>query len=949
MSTRLDRLITLLDTGATPLVRSTAARQIGGIQKQHPSELFRLLARVYEFIGNKSWDTRIAAAQAFDAIAKEVSDWDPSGNGDVKPPLLDDDFLTFSQFNVDSVIRHGRLLLASAGKEYDEDEAMEGLDAQARIAVQRAQIKKRLGLGAQFMDVDLVDDLDLETAQARKRKPTTPVKHEPVAEEPEIDMSKLSARERNRIKRKQRLDGKKKGKVDLGPKKANGATADTKPMVSSTGVDITEQPGGEAIVVEAKKADSREALFAISEGSWPFESLVEILCIDLFDAKWEVRHGAGMALREIFKHHGHSAGMLAGLSTVENARRNQQFLEDVCVRLMCVFTLDRFGDFVSDHVVAPVRETCAQTLGVLSQYLTQPVLVETQQALLQLVQRGAGDQASSIAPIWEARHSGLSGLRYIVAVRRDMASLLVTGTLDAALAGLRDHDDDVRSVSAETLLPLVDTLVTCQPTRILDVIDGVWMALTDLGDDLTASVANVMDLLARLFEHPRVRGTVIEAGRVHPEQYAFRVLIPRLYPFFRHTIASVRKATVQALLTFASMQEGGEQELQHSYAHSGDISGFAIPPWVDVAVMRLVMQNVVLETTQEIQDLSMKLWLALLRQTRERVLLSLRVSGSTDPEKEAAEIAAQNLPRDVIRSMFLLMATPISTPMPRGLIYDPRRTADDAECSGIRYNVDAPMIQQDMGLISRETIMRCRVQGAAALGLLMAIWPNQSRAEVFGNILLPALHSRWSLQCQLASVVFEEFVMAERTGVLADCAMMAVDGLEAVNPMARRVEFSSPEFVDQMLAAIQAVLSGDYAKHNPRPLAYVDLERALVHVRGDCQVLLASVAEVGKLDASAIPELPEISLTDVSAFSIATAEHVCSTLFDQLCAQVSPRTLNARNKSTLMERQQRLKASIEYYTQQQVEFDVSTNAALAGAVIAVGRLPSKLNSVLRSV
>ncbi|KAJ1935033.1 TATA-binding protein-associated factor mot1, partial [Linderina macrospora] len=467
MSTRLDRLITLLDTGATPLVRSTAARQIGGIQKQHPSELFRLLARVYEYIGNRSWDTRIAAAQAFDAIAKEVSDWDPSsssGGGDVKPAIVDDDFLTFSQFDVDSVIRHGRLLLASAGKEYDEDDSMEGLDAQARIAVQRAQIKKRLGLGAQFMDVDLLDDADLEAAQARKRKPAEPVKHEVAVEEPEIDMSKLSARERNRIKRKQRLDGKKKSKVDLGPKKTNGPsanTADTKAgVVSTTAVDITEQPGGDAIVVEAKKADSREALFAISEGSWPFESLVEILCIDLFDAKWEVRHGAGMALREIFKTHGHSAGMLAGLSSQENTKRNQQFLEDVCVRLMCVFTLDRFGDFVSDHVVAPVRETCAQTLGVVSQYLTQPVLVETQQALLQLVRRGAGDQASSVAPIWEARHSGLSGLRYVVAVRRDMASMLVTGTLDAALAGLRDHDDDVRSVSAETLLPLVDTLVT---------------------------------------------------------------------------------------------------------------------------------------------------------------------------------------------------------------------------------------------------------------------------------------------------------------------------------------------------------------------------------------------------------------------------------------------------------------------------------------------------------
>jgi TATA-binding protein-associated factor len=28
-----------------------------------------------------------------------------------------------------------------------------------------------------------------------------------------------------------------------------------------------------------------------------------------------------------------------------------------------VLALDRFGDFVSDQVVAPVRETCAQALG----------------------------------------------------------------------------------------------------------------------------------------------------------------------------------------------------------------------------------------------------------------------------------------------------------------------------------------------------------------------------------------------------------------------------------------------------------------------------------------------------------------------------------------------------------------------------------------------------------
>ncbi|KAJ2798433.1 TATA-binding protein-associated factor mot1, partial [Coemansia furcata] len=148
MTTRLDRLVGLLDTGATPVVRSTAARQIGGIQRQHPEELFRLLARVYEYIGSKSWDTRVAAAQAFDAIAKEVSEWDPPVEGDIKPAMIDDEdeLLTFAQYNVDSVIRNGRLLLGSAGKEYDD--GLEGLGAQARMALQRAQMKKRLGIGA---------------------------------------------------------------------------------------------------------------------------------------------------------------------------------------------------------------------------------------------------------------------------------------------------------------------------------------------------------------------------------------------------------------------------------------------------------------------------------------------------------------------------------------------------------------------------------------------------------------------------------------------------------------------------------------------------------------------------------------------------------------------------------------------------------------------------------
>jgi hypothetical protein len=41
---------------------------------------------------------------------------------------------------------------------------------------------------------------------------------------------------------------------------------------------------------------------------WPFEGLSEGLAHDLFDAQWEVRHGAAAALREILRVHGRGAG-----------------------------------------------------------------------------------------------------------------------------------------------------------------------------------------------------------------------------------------------------------------------------------------------------------------------------------------------------------------------------------------------------------------------------------------------------------------------------------------------------------------------------------------------------------------------------------------------------------------------------------------------------------------
>jgi TATA-binding protein-associated factor len=71
-SSRLHRLLTLLDAGSTQATRFTAARQIGDIAKSHPQDLTSLLKKVSQYLHSKNWDTRVAAAHAIGAIAQNV-------------------------------------------------------------------------------------------------------------------------------------------------------------------------------------------------------------------------------------------------------------------------------------------------------------------------------------------------------------------------------------------------------------------------------------------------------------------------------------------------------------------------------------------------------------------------------------------------------------------------------------------------------------------------------------------------------------------------------------------------------------------------------------------------------------------------------------------------------------------------------------------------------------
>lgn len=143
MPTRLDRLVVLLETGSTALVRNTAAQQLADIQKQHPHELYNLLARVAPYLRSREWECRVAAGKAIGGIAENVPRWDPNLDeciSDVKPEVGlesvkgetglsstgadlkqslggdDDCRLCFNTFDPIQVLCNGEKLLGSAGK-----------------------------------------------------------------------------------------------------------------------------------------------------------------------------------------------------------------------------------------------------------------------------------------------------------------------------------------------------------------------------------------------------------------------------------------------------------------------------------------------------------------------------------------------------------------------------------------------------------------------------------------------------------------------------------------------------------------------------------------------------------------------------------------------------------------------------------------------------------------
>ncbi|TKY89152.1 hypothetical protein EX895_001683 [Sporisorium graminicola] len=803
----------------------------------------------------------------------------------------------------------------------------------------------------------------------------------------DIDMSKLSARERNALKRKRKLEGKngpseiKTRVIDTSdaasPNAAAGLRVKTPagfaqtpatpvnaeapgdylsagppptpkhpaggpgsmPAVTgsvSTPTPTGEVPGSPAAASSPAAGGAAPAAytssanpFQVRPGEWPFRLVVDTLSVDLFSPTWETRHGAALGLRELLKTQGSGGGKVQLASKQDNAKMHKAWCDDMSIKLLCVFALDRLGDFVFDQVVAPVRETASQTLACLMPHMPESSILSVHRVLLQMIRQdhaaegAATDFNAGFAAkrgkkgyVWEVRHAGLLGLKYEVVVKKDLLmssavpkgkpvavkkeeqeqvsfadqdAVLDTGKMlrevvEVAILGLKDDDDDVRAVAASALVPIVDVILQKLPGEVGRLLDQLWDCLGDLKDDLASSTGGVMDLLAKLVEHP---GIVIHLRAEAQEERALSLLIPRLFPFFRHTITSVRLSVLNALRVFLTVP--------------------SLPKdWIDERVLRLLFQNLVVEEKLPIRRASADAWAHALA----------HVAGDSDN--------VQKLLGPYIVNFFRIIMTPLGSPIDFSLFYSASfGTSSHADVN--RHNVDKGILTQDLSLVGVDAVIRGRLSAAEALGCAMARFPRADDEAAFGDVLREYLESTSALQKCLAAAIIQEWAQA--------CTSLGVDLKD------------SSALVAGIAGRLVSVLE------TPAPPTYAEMTVMLQRIQAECQGLYNSFQRDAKVPKAKIPALP--TTVDplgmlVDAFTIDTAKDVAQNGFESLLSQAGSKAKKAA-LPLLEDRRRKLIASIGFYQANKEKQDTQVFASIAGAVISLKLLPPKLNPVIRSV
>lgn len=946
---RLDRLVVLLDTGSTPFIRNTAADQLSDLAKAHPEEVLNLISRVYPYLLSKKWETRIAASRAIGGIAGHAEIWDPN---------QDDDEME-QEAKIEEVDEETKVKIEE--EEKIKSQLVHKLTQEHNFAtLDHWNLAVLLKSGKKLLsspENDIQVPVDSKPSKKTKTESTTPkTENENGATIPSESSKSASpapngisnARLKAMAKRKAKMEAKngptKSKPVDLSQSSVSRQLVNedikdfpqVKKEISDPAINITEQAHSNKIVVETTGPEIPEVLSEHAKVSgliWPFQGIYELLVQDLLSEHWEVRHGAVLGLRVIVNKHGKGAGRIKGRSKDENDRKNTQTLEDLCCRLLTLFAIDRFGDFVYDTVVAPVRESAAQTLSALLQHLNDETVVQVFHKLSDLVlQEGLLDNKTSRG-IWEASHGGMLGLKYVVGVRHDILGShpeLLDDVLKMVLHGLKESDDDVQAVAASALTPITSEFVNLRQSSISLILNTLWDCLTKLKDELSASVGSVMDLLSKLCVHPEVL-KVIKDEASQNDDYSFKNLVPKLYPFLRHSIKNVRKSVLNTLVAFLSIPDLESKR------------------WIDGDSIRFMFQNLLLEQDEEILKLSQKVYSKLLTEIQDNPKMKLddifsrhfhpllhllmtpigvsRYNYSMNQNYIIRPSGSSKVSHQVIKvDDYTHEPNEEAEPAKRGKKRKspPRIESDIPTPDNDRVNIDRPMIIGDITLLGVEVFYRAKIASCTAFGETLSYLSDQA-ITMLSPLLIKQFNVTHSTPRLLVSIVIKEY-----------CTAMLSRGLKP-----------SRELINLFHPFLTATLN------DPSNLgSFRELVPTLKAVRTQCHSLFRVFIEEAKVSSNKISDLPILVQGEKdsgpNAFSLEKAEDIITETFNKLEQSLLP-IYKMGAKKALDDAKSRVKLAITEAQAARSQRNISILANYASAVVLLDDLPKKLNPLVRSL
>ncbi|XP_050224849.1 TATA-binding protein-associated factor BTAF1 isoform X2 [Mercurialis annua] len=612
--------------------------------------------------------------------------------------------------------------------------------------------------------------------------------------------------------------------------------------------------------------------------------------------------------------------------------KNSEFLQDCAIRFLCILSLDRFGDYVSDQVVAPVRETCAQALGAGFKYMNRSLVHETLNILLQMQRR----------PEWEIRHGSLLGIKYLVAVRQEMMSDLIGYILPACKAGLEDPDDDVRAVAADALIPTAGAIVSLKGRTLHSIIMLLWDILLDL-DDLSPSTSSVMNLLAEIYSQEAMIPRMIskekqeldlnevvhidDAGEgrdLQESPYMLSTLAPRLWPFMRHSITSVRFSAIRTL----------ERLLEASYKrHFCEPTGTSFwPSFILGDTLRIVFQNLLLESNEEILLCSERVWRLLVQCPVEDLeaaavsYLNSWIELATTPYGSPLDSAKMFWPvapprKSHFRAAAKMRAVKLENESWRNSTLDYGQESVSQERNGDPSSTVKYFVGADVEM----SVANTRVITASALG----IFASKLREGSFHHVIDPlwnALTSLSGVQRQVASMVviswFKEIKCNE------------VSKTHAVMPI-----FPN-QFEKWLLDILSCADPALPTKDSVHP--YSELSRTYAKMRNEAGQLFRAIESSGMFEST----LSTVNI-DVESLSADGAINFASKL-PSVCNDSSGNELMGQNivVDEIESLKHRVLTTAGYLKCVQSNLHVTVCALVAAAVVWMSELPAKLNPII---